>query len=90
MSSIIGCCRARNPRLARQPDGGSGCSLESGDLGAQLCPRARPLAHEALELRDGDKRFGGKGVKAVENVNTTIAEALVGLMPPIRWASTPS
>lgn len=36
---------------------------------------------EALELRDGDKsKFGGKGVlKAVENVNTVIAEAVVGL-----------
>ena len=36
---------------------------------------------EALELRDGDKsRFGGKGVlKAVENVNTVIAKAVVGL-----------
>jgi enolase len=36
--------------------------------------------HEALELRDGDKsRFGGKGVlKAVENVNTRLAEMLVG------------
>lgn len=38
---------------------------------------------EALELRDGDKaRFKGKGVlKACENVNTKIAEALVGLLP---------
>lgn len=36
---------------------------------------------EALELRDGDKkRFGGKGVsKAVENINTFIHDALVGL-----------
>jgi enolase len=36
--------------------------------------------HEALELRDGDKkRFGGKGVlKAVRNVNETIASAAVG------------
>ena len=36
--------------------------------------------HEALELRDGDKsRYLGKGVlKAVENVNTVIAEELVG------------
>jgi enolase len=36
--------------------------------------------HEALELRDGDKsRYNGKGtLKAVENVNTEIAEALVG------------
>lgn len=38
---------------------------------------------EALELRDGDKkRFSGKGVlKACENVNTTIADAIVGLDP---------
>ena len=38
---------------------------------------------EALELRDGDEdRFGGKGVlKAIENVNTDIAEALVGVSP---------
>ena len=37
--------------------------------------------YEALELRDGDKtRFGGKGVsKAVQNVNTIIADAIVGL-----------
>jgi enolase len=37
--------------------------------------------HEALELRDGDKgRYGGKGVlKAVENVNEEIADALLGL-----------
>jgi enolase len=36
--------------------------------------------HEALEMRDGDKsRYLGKGVlKAVENVNTEIAEALEG------------
>ena len=38
---------------------------------------------EALELRDGDKsRFGGKGVqKAVQNVNTVIAEVLRGMDP---------
>jgi len=37
---------------------------------------------EALELRDGDERFGGKGVlKAVENVNETIAEAIIGMSP---------
>jgi enolase len=35
--------------------------------------------HEALELRDGDKKFGGKGVSnAVRNVNKTIAKHLVG------------
>ena len=37
---------------------------------------------EALELRDGDDRFLGKGVlKAVENVNTLIANELIGLSP---------
>jgi len=37
---------------------------------------------EALELRDGDARFLGKGVlKAVENVNTVIADELLGLSP---------
>ena len=35
---------------------------------------------EALELRDGDKRFGGKGVrKAVKNINEFIADKIVGL-----------
>ena len=37
---------------------------------------------EALELRDGDSRYMGKGVlKAVENVNTQIADAIMGLSP---------
>jgi enolase len=37
---------------------------------------------EALELRDGDDRFMGKGVlKAVDNVNTTIANELIGQSP---------
>jgi enolase len=44
-------------------------------------PARRPVVHEACELRDGDKgRYLGKGVeKAVRNVNTEIAEALIGL-----------
>ena len=44
--------------------------------------RARPpAAREAIELRDGDKsRYLGKGVlKAVENINTEISEAVLGL-----------
>jgi enolase len=56
--------------------------LESGDVGRAIVPSgASTGAHEALELRDGDKsRYGGKGVlQAVENVNATIAEALNGL-----------
>src|SRR6185436_15158773 len=56
--------------------------LAGGAVGRAIVPSgASTGAHEALELRDGDKeRYGGKGVlKAVEHVNTTIAEALIGL-----------
>jgi len=56
--------------------------LESGATGRAIVPSgASTGAHEAVELRDGDKeRYLGKGVNtAVENVNTTIAEALAGL-----------
>ncbi len=55
--------------------------LESGGMGRAIVPSgASTGAHEAVELRDGDKkRFGGKGVlKAVENVNETLAEELLG------------
>ena len=55
--------------------------LEGGALGRAAVPSgASTGVHEALELRDGDKhRFGGKGVlKAVANVNTTIAAKLKG------------
>jgi len=44
--------------------------------------RSSVRVNEALELRDGDKRFNGKGVlKACENVNTVIANELIGLSP---------
>ncbi len=45
--------------------------LEGGSVGRAAVPSgASTGAHEALELRDGEKRFGGKGVqKAVENVH---------------------
>ncbi len=55
---------------------------DDGILGRAAVPSgASTGAHEAVELRDGDKgRYGGKGVlKAVANVNGTIAEALVGM-----------
>jgi len=58
--------------------------LDNGINGRAMVPSgASTGAHEALELRDGDKgRYGGKGVtKAVENVNTSIAEVLVGFDP---------
>ncbi|KHK91270.1 phosphopyruvate hydratase [Novosphingobium malaysiense] len=56
--------------------------LEDGSFGRAAVPSgASTGAHEAVELRDGDKgRYMGKGVlKAVEAVNTEIAEALVGM-----------
>jgi enolase len=56
-------------------------SLEDGSFGRAAVPSgASTGAHEAVELRDGDKsRWGGKGVeKAVESVNGEIAEALIG------------
>src|SRR5580704_16860438 len=55
--------------------------LESGSAGRAAVPSgASTGAHEAVELRDGDKsRFGGKGVlKAVENVNGVIYDAVSG------------
>src|SRR5438477_8330439 len=57
------------------------CVLEGGVLGRSIVPSGASTGeHEALELRDGDKkRFLGKGVlKAVENVNKIIAPALSG------------
>ena len=57
------------------------CVLESGALGRAIVPSGASTGeHEALELRDGDKkRFGGMGVlKAVHNVNELIAPALMG------------
>ncbi len=56
--------------------------LESGVLGRAAVPSgASTGSREAIELRDGDKsRYLGKGVLlAVENVNTEIAEAILGL-----------
>ena len=57
-------------------------TLDDGTVGRSCVPSgASTGVHEACELRDGDKsRYLGKGVlKAVENVNTEIAEALQGL-----------
>jgi enolase len=56
--------------------------LESGAHGSAIVPSgASTGAHEAVELRDGDKkRYLGKGVsKAVANVNGAIGEALLGV-----------
>ncbi len=56
--------------------------LESGIMGRAAVPSgASTGSREAIELRDGDKgRYLGKGVlRAVENINTEIAEAVMGL-----------
>ncbi len=54
--------------------------LDDGAMGEAMVPSgASTGAHEAVELRDGGRRYGGKGVqKAVQNVNTSIAKALEG------------
>ncbi len=56
--------------------------LESGVMGRAAVPSgASTGSREAIELRDGDAgRYAGKGVlQAVENINTEISEAIVGL-----------
>ncbi|MBS4019217.1 phosphopyruvate hydratase [uncultured Azonexus sp.] len=56
--------------------------LESGVMGRAAVPSgASTGTREAIELRDGDKsRYLGKGVmQAVENINTEISEAIIGL-----------
>jgi enolase len=56
--------------------------LESGSTGRAAVPSGASTGkYEAVELRDGDKsRYNGKGVlKAVANVNGTIAKAIIGM-----------
>ncbi len=56
--------------------------LESGTMGRAAVPSgASTGSREAIEMRDGDTaRYGGKGVlRAVENINTEISEAVLGL-----------
>jgi enolase len=55
--------------------------LASGATGRAAVPSgASTGAHEAVELRDGDERFGGKGVEeAVAHVDDEIGEAVIGI-----------
>src|SRR5437899_5310034 len=58
------------------------CTLETGIRGRAIVPSGASTGeHEALELRDGDKkRYLGKGVsKAVKNITETILPALAGM-----------
>lgn len=64
-----------NPTVACRVTLKSGASAE-----AKVPSGASTGSHEAVELRDGGKRYGGKGVlKAVKNVNVKIAPVLRGL-----------
>lgn len=64
-----------NPTVACRVTLASGASAE-----AKVPSGASTGSHEALELRDGGKRYGGKGVlKAVRNVNQEIAPVLKGV-----------
>jgi enolase len=56
------------------------CRTESGSVGRAIVPSGASTGrHEAVELRDGGDRFGGKGVRrAVSGVNGEIAALLVG------------
>jgi enolase len=57
--------------------------LSDGCEGQAMVPSgASTGTHEALELRDGDRRYGGKGVRrAVENVRRILAPRLMGMDP---------
>jgi len=61
--------------------------LEGGVTGRAIVPSgASTGAFEALELRDGDERYGGKGVlRAVKNVREVIASHLVGMDASDQW-----
>jgi enolase len=64
-----------NPTVACRVTLGSGASAE-----AMVPSGASTGSHEALELRDGGRRYNGKGVlKAIRNVNTEIAKVLKGV-----------
>lgn len=57
--------------------------LSDGSVASAIVPSGASTGKkEALELRDGDKRYLGKGVlKACENIETKISEELIGLSP---------
>lgn len=56
-------------------------TLEGGQIGHAMVPSGASTGeHEAVELRDGGPRFGGKGVlQAVANVNERIAPEIIGM-----------
>ncbi len=81
MSEIIA-LRAREILDSRgNPTIEVGCELESGAMGIMAVPSgASKGAYEAIELRDGDERYDGKGVnKAIQNVVEQIAKRVIGI-----------
>lgn len=55
-------------------------TTKSGTFTASVPSGASTGIYEAVELRDGGKRYMGKGVsKAVKNVNTVLADAIMGM-----------
>lgn len=58
-------------------------TLSDGTVANAIVPSGASTGkREALELRDGDDRYMGKGVsRAIENVNTSIADELIGIAP---------
>ena len=63
-------------------------TLDSGARGVAAVPSgASTGAHEAVELRDGDARYGGKGVlKALAGITNEIAPAVIGMDPQAQRA----
>ncbi|MBR0093802.1 MAG: phosphopyruvate hydratase, partial [Synergistaceae bacterium] len=81
MASIIG-IHAREILDSRgNPTLEADVYLEDGSMGRAAVPSgASTGVHEALELRDKEARYGGKGVQhAVENVNEKIAPEILGM-----------
>ena len=80
MSTIIGLYAREILDSRGNPTVEVECELESGVWGRAAVPSgASTGTYEAVELRDGDDRFLGKGVrKAVQNVNEIIAPEVVG------------
>ncbi len=79
-------CRITDVYAREVIDSRGNPTVEAEVIGEDFCGRAivpsgaSTGSFEAAELRDNDSRYGGKGVKrAVENVNTIIADALCGM-----------
>ena len=81
MFADYGHLRQRNYRFQRKSDGGSGGTCRRSIYSRAAVPSGASTGkYEAVELRDGEKRYNGLGVQqAVANVNEKIAENLIGI-----------